>query len=201
MKAFLFLAAAPILLASCARTVPVDEFEPDRSVAELAQTTSGPSLGASPSQAEPAQSSQAALNLQAVTAADFGGAIDPLQSCSFTSAADELLLVAASPAGAMERPRAVVRLPGGVVRLDGMRGGGYNYLTEGPAFQNQKGLTITIVRDDTASAPVTVPTDAANGEPVPGAVEANAQSWPATLTVITEQAEQQYPQGVYTCGI
>ena len=101
----------------------------------------------------------------------------------------------------MERPRAVVRLPGGVVRLDGMRGGGYNYLTEGPAFQNQKGLTITIVRDDTASAPVTVPTDAANGEPVPGAVEANAQSWPATLTVITEQAEQQYPQGVYTCGI
>ncbi|MBH9537797.1 hypothetical protein [Novosphingopyxis sp. YJ-S2-01] len=201
MKAFLFIAAAPILLASCARTVPVDEFEPDRSVAELAQTTSGPSLGASPSQAEPAQSSQAALNLQAVTAADFGGAIDPLQSCSFTSAADELLLVAASPAGAMERPRAVVRLPGGVVRLDGMRGGGYNYLTEGPAFQNQKGLTITIVRDDTASAPVTVPTDAANGEPVPGAVEANAQSWPATLTVITEQAEQQYPQGVYTCGI
>ena len=126
MKAFLFLAAAPILLASCARTVPVDEFEPDRSVAELAQTTSGPSLGASPSQAEPAQSSQAALNLQAVTAADFGGAIDPLQSCSFTSAADELLLVAASPAGAMERPRAVVRLPGGVVRLDGMRGGGYS---------------------------------------------------------------------------
>ncbi len=201
MKAYLFLAAAPILLASCARTVPVDEFEPDRSVAELAQTNSGQMIGASPNQSQPPQSAQAALNLQAVTAADFGGAMDPMESCSFTSAADELLLVAAAPRGAMERPRAVVRLVNGVNRLDGMRDGGYNYLTEGPAFQNQKGLTITIVRDDNPAAPVSVPVDAANSEPVPGAVEANAQSWPATMTVITDGAEQQYPQGTYTCGI
>ena len=201
MKTLYASAAAVLLLSACADTVPVDEFQPDRSVAELDQVNSGPNLGASPAQTQVAQSDAASLNLSAVTTGDFGASIEPGRSCTFTSAPGELLLVAAAPLGVTSRPRAVVRLTSGIQRLDAMRDGGYNYLTEGPAFQNRDGLTITIVREDTPGAPVPVPAagpaeDDSDAEPE----EQAAQSWPATMTVITEGAEQEYPLGLYTCG-
>ena len=67
MKTLYASAAAVLLLSACADTVPVDEFQPDRSVAELDQVNSGPNLGASPAQTQVAQSDAASLNLSAVT--------------------------------------------------------------------------------------------------------------------------------------
>lgn len=205
MTRFYAIAAATLLVSACADTVPVDQFEPDRSVAEQGGVNAGGSLGPSPSQANPAQSAIASLNLQAVTTGDFGAEIDRRRSCTFTSSAGQLLLVAEAPLGIRSRPRAVVRLTGGVQSLDAMRDGGYSYLTEGPAFQTRQGLTITIVQDENAAAPVPVPApgpEMAGGE-VGEPVEAvnTAQSWPATMTVIAEGAEQEYPLGVYTCGV
>ncbi|WP_420605469.1 hypothetical protein [Novosphingopyxis sp.] len=201
MKYLYAIAAAPLLLAACADTVPVDEFQPDHSVAELDQVNSGAPAAPAATNARLPQSAAASLNLGAVTKGDFGASIEPGRGCDFTSAANQILLVAAAPLGVNSRPRAVVRLPGGVQSLDAMRDGGYNYLTEGPAFQNRQGLTITVVREDNVAVPAPV---MPAGTPTPGSAAAGAkmaaQSWPATMTVITEGAEQEYPQGVYSCG-
>ncbi len=206
------LAASALLLTSCAKTVPVDDFTPDQSVAELAEVRSGGSLGASPSQATAARGA-AALNLQPVTVANFNGTMEAGRGCTYTSAADELLLVSTASLGPNSRPQAVVRLPKGVVQLEGMRDGGYEYLMSGPAFQDASGMTISIVRQDNGVSivPSAPATSAATGAaaagagadaaavPVRGAEP--AQSWPASMTVITDGAEQEYPRGIYTCGV
>ncbi len=201
MKALYALAAAPLLLTACADTVPVDEFQPDRSVAELDEVNSGAPSAAAAAKAQLPQSAAASLDLSVVTTGDFGASIEPGRGCDFTSAANQRLLVAAAPLGINSRPRAVVRLPAGVQSLDAMRDGGYNYLVEGPAFQNRQGLTITVVREDNGSVPITI---APVGTPTPGSAaekaDIAAQSWPATMTVITDGAEQEYPQGIYRCG-
>ena len=209
MKSFHAIAAATLLLTACADTVPVDQFEPDRSVAELSDNRSGSQLGAADAQAAPNKSPAMSLDLQSVSGADFGAAIAPDRSCTFTSASGQMLLVAEAPEGIRSRPRAVVRLSAVLRSLDAMRDGGYNYLTEGPAFQNRQGLTITVVRDESTVVPQSPAVDPApDASATPGAQATSdsdatatpAQSWPATMTVITEGAEQEYPQGIYSCG-
>lgn len=200
MKKILPAAALALLLASCADTVPVDRFEPDQSVAELDEVLSGSPIGPAPSQQEIAEGA-AALNLEAVTNADFSSPREPGQGCTFTSAADELLLISSAAPGATSRPRAVVRLGGSAQSLEAMRDGGYEYLTSGAAFQNARGMTVSIVRQDNAIQALPAPVEDVPAED--GAERASAapvQAWPATLSVITEGAEQEYPGGIYSCG-
>ena len=200
MKQLFPAVAFSLLCVSCADTVPVDDFQPDRSVAELDDVRSGAPAASAAASDGAARALAASLMLLPVTTGDFGASIEPGRGCTFTSAAGERLLVAAAPLGVTSRPRAVVRLDTGVRPLEAMRDGGYNYLTHGPAFQNRQGLTITVVREDDPAAlavPISGPETPSDTDEEAPAV---AQSWPATMTAITEGAEQNYPEGIYSCG-